>query len=185
MEIFKTSNPIEAIVYAAECLKPDGHEGLDVFFNKSTFLQTGTIDTSDRKAAKDLGIPVWEAQHMGGSIVCFDGDLSLCMTSNGENDFGERLFEATKKFLINRGIDTIGNNNDILADGKKVMSWARGIINTGWVQTVAHFSVNIDLDLIMRLCTKPMEKTPGALSVYGITAEELYNEVVEPLLKGV
>lgn len=185
MNILVTTDVVEGAVYAAQCLKQDGPDGLIVFFHKSTFLQTGTIKTSDKKAARDLGIPVWEANHMGGSIVCFDGDLSICMTSNSENDFGERLFEASVEYLINKGINIVTDGHDILADGKKIMTWAKGVSDTSKLQTVAHFSVNIDLDLIMRLCTKPMERIPGALSVYGITAEELYDEVVEPLLEGV
>ena len=179
MEIFKTSDPAEAMAYAAECIGEPGHEGLDVFFNEAVFLQTGVTNTSDRDAARALGIPVWQAEHLGGSIVCFPGDLSLCMTSWGMNDFGERLYAATVDFLRERGAEVTTDGNDVLAEGKKVMSWARATLITGWVQTVAHFSVNVDLDLIRRICTKPMVKTPGALSAYGVTAEELWDRIRE------
>lgn len=176
MEIFKTHDNQAAMAYAAECLG-EGHEGLDVFFNDTTFLQTGVLNTSDRDKARELGIPVWEARHLGGSIVCFPGDLSLCMTSWGTNDFGEKLFQMMVDLLKARGVEVTTSNNDVLAEGKKVMSWARAAVLEGWVQTVAHFSVNVDLDLIRQICTKPMEKVPGALSDYGFTADELWAEI--------
>ena len=68
-------------------------------------------------------------------------------------------------------------SSDLLADGKKVASWARATLITGWVQTVAHFSVNVDVDLIRQICTKPMVKVPGALSDYGITAEMIWDDI--------
>ena len=37
MKIFKTENPIEAIQFSKDCLINE-IEGLDVFFNTSTFL---------------------------------------------------------------------------------------------------------------------------------------------------
>ena len=179
MQIFKTSSPAEAMAFAAECIGEPGHEGLDVFFNESPFLQTGITNTSDREAAKAMGIPVWEAAHLGGSIVCFPGDLSLCLTTWGDTapDFGEQCMEAVSAMLREAGAEVTRDNNDVLADGKKVASWARATLITGWVQTVAHFSVNVDVELIRRICTKPMEKIPGALSEYGITAQGLWEKI--------
>ena len=179
MKIFKTENPIEAIRFAQDCIT-NSTEGLDVFFNTSTFLQTGITNTSDRALAQQMGIPVWEAKHIGGSIVCFPGDLSICMFWQNGNDKGHQWMQDCAKLLKQHGAqEVILDENDVLADGKKVASWANAALQNGWIQTVAHFSVNIDLDLIKLLCTKPMLKIPGALSDYGITAEELYKEVIE------
>ena len=58
-----------------------GKETLDLFFNQSVFLQTGVLHSSDCETARNLGIPVWQAGHLGGSIVCFPGDLSICLTT--------------------------------------------------------------------------------------------------------
>ena len=176
MKIFITSQPQEAINFAKQCIATH-QEGIDVFFNKSTFLQTGLTYTSDRKLAESKGIPVWQAEHIGGSIVCFDGDLSLCITHNQANDFGERMMAAIKDYFIQQQLNVTTDNNDILVDNKKVASWARGNLINGQVQTVAHFSVNINLDLIKKICTKPMEKVPGQLSDYNITAEDLWKVI--------
>ena len=175
MRILKTSDPAEAISFAAECIQspPMGHEGLDIFLNRSLFLQTGVLRTSDRARAAAMGIPVWEAGHLGGSIVCFPGDLSLCRVSWGPDGWGEEITAKFAAYLETTGKEVRIDGNDVLLDGKKVMSWAEAFLRSGWVQTVAHFSVNTDLDLIRELCTKPMLKTPGQLSDYGITAEKI------------
>ena len=181
MEIHETHDNAAAMEYAAGCLSR-WHEGLDVFYNETTFLQTGVLETSDVAAAQAMGIPVWQAEHMGGSIVCFPGDLSLCLTTWGGSDFGERLFAATAEYLRGKGVEVTTDNNDVLVNGRKVMSWARGTTREGWCQTVAHYSVHIDLDIIRQICTKDMEKTPGALSTYNITADELFEDVVLPCI---
>lgn len=173
MEIFRTNDPAEAMRFAQECLT-ERKAGLDVFFNEAVFLQTGVTNTSHREAARAMGIPVWEAQHTGGSIVCFPGDLSLCMIWRHGRDPADRWMQICARLLEERGATVTFDHNDVLADGKKVASWANAGLPDGWMQTVAHFSVNVDLELIQKLCTKPMVKTPGALSKYGITAEELW-----------
>ena len=178
MEIFRTSDPAEAMRFAQECLTGQ-KAGLDVFFNESVFLQTGVTNTSDKDAARALGIPVWEARHTGGSIVCFPGDLSLCMIWRQGCDPADRWMRICARLLEERGAAVTFDHNDVLADGRKVASWANAGLPDGWMQTVAHFSVNVDLGLIRKLCTKPMIKTPGALSEYGITAEMLWGEIRE------
>ena len=182
MEIFKTRDNEEGRAYINGCLNP-GHEGLCVVYVEDTHLSTGVSKTSDKALARELGIPIWEGEHLGGSLVNFHGDLSLVLTTWGHIDFGERLFTATADYLRGKGIDVSTDNNDVLADGKKVMSWARATTKDGWVQSAAHFSVNTDLDLIRQICTKPMAKEPGALSKYGVTADDLYDNVVTPILR--
>ena len=178
MEVFVTSNPQEAIQFAQNCIA-NKKEGFDVFFNQDIFLQTGITDTSDTAAAKEMDIPVWEAGHVGGSIVCFPGDLSLCMFWRNGCDPGVSWMEMCARLLRERGAVVELDHNDVLADGKKVASWANAAYTDGFIQTVAHFSVTVDLDLIRRICTKPMKKVPGALSEYGITAEMLWEEIKE------
>ena len=79
--------------------------------------------------------------------------------------------------LSERHIYLTLDGNDVLARHKKVASWAKSHSISGWVQTVAHFSVMVDVDLIRMLCTKPMNKIPGALKDYGITADELWQRI--------
>lgn len=176
MTVFQTSDPAEAMQFAADCLS-EHKEGFDVFFNKETFLQTGRTETSDVSKAKELGIPVWTAEHKGGSIVCFDGDLSLCLLKRGNNSYGFEWMNVCARLLEKAGADVGFDGNDLLADGKKVASWASAALPNGWMQTVAHFSVSIDIEIVKMLCTKPMLKVPGALSEYGIDAEMIWNAI--------
>ena len=85
-------------------------------------MQTGILNTSDREEAIKLGIPVWEAGHLGGSIVCFPGDLSICLTTWGDSipDFGDKCMQACIDILNERNINTNLSKNDVLADNKKV-----------------------------------------------------------------
>lgn len=182
MEVFKTSDPQAAMEFAQRCLHSQS-AGFDVFFNESLFLQTGVTNTSDKEAARAMGIPVWEALHDGGSIVCFPGDLSLCLVWKNGNDPAPRWMQKCAELLRGRGAAVTFDHNDVLADGKKVASWANAGLPEGFMQTVAHFSVNVDVELIRRICTKPMVKVPGAMSDYGITAEMIWDEI-EPMLQG-
>lgn len=178
MEIFKVSDPKEAIAFAQRCLA-EGKEGLDLFYNTDIFVQTGITHTADLDKARELGLPIWRAEHLGGTIICFPGDLSMCLVTWGNSmpDFGERSMEAVAELLEERGAVVTYDNNDVLADGKKVASWARATLVSGFVQTVLHFSVNVDLELIKEICIKTMEKVPGALSDYGITADMIWQRI--------
>ena len=180
LEIFRTSDAEQAMQFAQESLEGlHGKETLDLFFNQSVFLQTGVLHSSDCETARNLGIPVWQAGHLGGSIVCFPGDLSICLTTWGDTvpDFGKQCMQACIDALRERHIYLTVDGNDVLARHKKVASWAKSHSISGWVQTVAHFSVTVDVDLIRMLCTKPMNKIPGALKDYGITADELWQRI--------
>lgn len=171
MKIYRTSDPMEALRLYRECL--GGHEGLIVHIADSVFVETGAFPTCDIATCNQLGIPICKAQYLGGSIVCFPGDLSLCEVHWGPSDFAPRIVERAAEWLENRGLAVKRDGNDILVDGRKVVSWARSTSIEGWVQSVVHFSIVSDEALIEQLCTKEMLKRPGALDDYGITAEDI------------
>ncbi len=133
---------------------------------------TGRLRTLNESECRRRGIPIGRGEYIGGSIVCMPGDLSLCLMSWGNSDFAPALVEAAADWLTERGIAVERDNNDVLADGKKVISWARATTVRGWTQSVVHFSVGpMDIGLVRAICTKPMAKEPGSLGEYGITAE--------------
>lgn len=180
MENFQTTNSTLAINYANECISnPAGHEGLLLFLHQEPFLATGLLTTSDTAAATALNIPVWTAEHLGGSIVCFPGDLSLCLTTWGNTQplFGEECIRAVGELCESIGATVFYDNNDCLVDNFKVASWATATTRHGWVQTGVHFSVNTDLNLITLLCLKQMNKIPGQLSDYNITANDILHQL--------
>lgn len=122
----------------------------------------------------------YRAAHIEGGIVCFPGDLSIMELKMGPSDFGQTAIQRVRDYLISIGCKAEVDGNDLMVDGLKCGSWAC-MSENGYTQMVVHFSVNVDVDLIRSVCTKPMAKTPGALSKYGVTAEVL-TEVIRCLL---
>lgn len=176
MDIIKTTNPLEFESYANDCLS--GHEGMVLHVAASVNAWTGQLDTLDRAECERRGIVIGTGLYLGGSIVNMPGDLSVCLTTWGESDFAPRAVDAIADWLASRGVAITRDGNDVLADGKKVISWARAMHIRGWCQSVIHFSVGpMDLDLVKAICTKPMAKIPGALSDYGVTAEMIWDEI--------
>lgn len=171
MEVYRTSDPIEALRLSEECLA--GHEGLIVHVTDSIFVETGAFPTCSTAVCAELGIPVCKAGYLGGSIVCFPGDVSLCEISWGNSSFAPDTVDRAEKWLRDKGLTVTRDGNDVLVDDRKVISWARATTLQGWCQSVVHFSVSSDEELIRKICTKEMVKRPGALSNYGITAGDI------------
>ena len=182
MKMFKTNSSQEFEQYANDCLK--GHTGCVIHIADKPCVWTGVYkDTFDRTECEKRDLYIGQGQYLGGTIVCSKEDVSVCYTSLEKEGFAERIYNATLKWLKSKNINVTTDNNDILADGKKVFSWGRASVITGYTQTVVHYSVNVDLDLIKTICKKPMEKIPGALSEYGITAKDCENIIMEVLAK--
>ncbi|MBE6993399.1 MAG: hypothetical protein E7423_01965 [Ruminococcaceae bacterium] len=172
MEIYRTSDPAAAVRRYRECMA--GHEGLIICKAEGHFVETGGLATLDRDACARLNIPVAEAEYLGGSIVVMPGDLDLCRVTWGTVDWAPEMMDRVEAWLRARGIAVTRDRNDLLADGKKVASWARATSYDGWCMSVMHFSVGpMDLELVRSICTKEMMKTPGSLGEYGITAEDI------------
>lgn len=126
------------------------------------------------------GLYSYQAAHIAGAIVCVPGDLSIMQLKIGQSDFGRNAIDAVRDYLVSCGCSAEIDGNDLMVGGLKCGSWAC-MIENGYSQTVVHFSVNVDVELIRSICTKPMVKTPGALSKYGVTAYDLL-EVIRCLL---
>lgn len=171
MKTYFIDDPFECVKMSNECL--EGHEGLIINICKSTFVETGSLRGFRQDICDKYGIPVAKTGYHGGSIVCFPGDLSFCETHWGPSEFAPEMIEKAVVFLKGKDLEITRDENDILVDGEKVISWARFTTISGWVQSVVHFSINSDLNLIKEICTKQMLKIPGALSKYGITADML------------
>lgn len=172
MELIKTNKPDVFTDYANECLA--GHEGAVICVNDEPCVWTGQLATFDRGECEKRGLYIGVAQHLGGTIVNMPGDVSLCVTTWGNSEIAPKIAAKLTNWLTEKGLSATTDGNDTLVDGKKVISWARATTVKGWCQSVVHVSVGkMDLKLVRAVCTKPMKKTPGALSEYGITADDL------------
>lgn len=139
---------------------------------------TGQLNTLNRTECERRDIDIGQGEYLGGSIVNMPGDLTICIITWGNSNLPQQIVDTTAKWLSERKISIVRDENDILADGKKVISWARATTLQGWCQSAVHFSIGpMDLALVKAICTKPMKKIPGSLSEYGITAEMILNEI--------
>lgn len=164
-------------------------EGIVVAVVESHWLATGvTAGTYDVSAQQRLNIPVFQSQHIGGTCVVFPGDLSLCELHHGLSNFGFLVVQGLETYLNGLGFRTHFDGNDLMLHfttddiWRKVASHGSGWISNGYSQVVVHVSIGMDEHLVDTLCTKPCKKRPGGLGIYGITAEEIYNKVVQPII---
>lgn len=176
MEIKYTTDAKAFEKYANECLA--GHEGVIIHLAETHCIWTGLLPTYNKKEVQKHGFTVGVGQYYAGTIVCMPGDISICITTWGTCNKGKEVCDAVATVLEERGISVLHDGNDILAEGKKVASYCTVPQLSGWVQTVIHISIGaIDIDLVKAICTKPMKKTPGALSDFDISAENVLNVI--------
>ena len=174
MTIYRAESAADFEEFANRCLSPGG-EGCVYHISPSVSVWTGQLATLDLAACERLGLTVGQGEYMGGSIVNMPGDLSICITTWGDSDLAPEIVERMAAWLTGMG-ELSQDENDVLLDGRKVLSWARATTVKGWCQSVVHCSVGpMDLKLVREICTKPMAKVPGSLGDYGVTAEELWS----------
>lgn len=157
----------------------DNHsDGIVLLFSSELAVVYGSPYFIDANACIRSGAYLYRTWHLGGAIVCFPGDLSIMELTTGDSNFGSTAVSVVQDMLVERGADAFLDGNDLMVGERKAASWAR-TYQDGRVQTVVHFSINSDVTTIQELCTKPMAKIPGALSDYGITAEDIWTVIKE------
>ena len=123
--------------------------------------------------AKEKNIPCFDIQKGGGAMVTSPGDVVYCYMSTQKMEtlnIDLRLFLEDK--LNKKNLFTKQTKNDLLVNGKKISGFMDTYINGKYFYG-GHISLDCNLPLIKEICIKPMEKTPGGLSEYGITTEEV------------
>lgn len=136
----------------------------------------------NEKYCKDNNLEVYKSQHMGGCIVIGQGDVEFnIFRQDGWRDgefYSKKILEFLKTKIAN--ID-IKDNDFLVDDTYKVASYSSVNVGNGFIYTGFHFSVNVNLEHIKNICTKPMKKIPRGLSYYGITSEEILKYLEEVL----
>lgn len=175
--IYKAVNNQSAAAAAKDLIEKQS-DGLVLLLSSELAVVYGYPQYIDVNACIRSGAFLYQAWHLGGAIVCFPGDLSIMELKNGGSNFGCESISAVRDMLESRKIGALIDGNDLMVNARKCGSWAR-TSDRGYTQTVVHFSINSDVQTIRELCTKPMVKIPGALSDYGITAEDIWTTVKE------
>lgn len=114
----------------------------------------------------------------GGTIVCAKGNVHIGFVYDNRKYKKVMLAEMLNElatYLRSCGLSATRNRNDILVDGYKVASGMAVTLSPDyrWTSEAAQISVNQEINLIKKICTKPMEKEPKALSDYGFTTEQV------------
>ena len=165
MKVINTNDQKTFGDFVAESIK--GEEGCAIHVADKICVWTGK-SSGTYKLPQGSDIEVYQGYYFGGSIVCFPDDITICVTTHGDNDYCKRFIEWLCRWMVKSGMAAEIDGNDILLGGKKVASWARGTAPNFYCQSFAHMSIGMDIEMIRKICTKPMEKVPAGLSEYGI-----------------
>lgn len=178
MNTYIAYNFQEAIQWEQEHLQ-NKTEGLCILFHDKTMVQLGNPSSYDIEAINEYDFTVWQSAHKAGTIVCFPGDISFYYITKDANQLGKGVIDKAISYLKSLDLPDVElHNNDILISGHKVASWAEIRLPCGMVQSLAHFSINVDVEVIKKVCTKNVCKNPGSLSEYGVTTEMLYTNIL-------
>lgn len=147
--------------------------------HEQTEVSYGNQNDINLEYCESHNIPAYNLQRDGGCIVYAKGNVSFAdVRPNNSKDFEliniKFLIDFTK-FLENKGLNVVRDNNDILVDGYKVASGAAINLLPDWKRTFStvQISINQDIEAIKGICLKPMKKEPKGLSEYGITTKEV------------
>ena len=115
-----------------------------------------------------------ELNNEGGIIVSEVGSLGIgYFSKDTKNKFNLEFANLLRDYLQERGVNIYFDGNDLLIDGiYKCASYSSRRFGD-ILFSAFHISYDVDLDLINKICTKPMRKIPRGLKEYGITAEEI------------
>lgn len=124
---------------------------------------------------KQNNIPCVDIGRRGGAFVINKGDIGFgCVVRGLDNTIGYLITNKFVEYLVEKGLNAIYDSNDILIDDYKVYGWSSHFYRDNNALFIScHFTMSVDLDLIEKICTKPMSKIPKGLKDYGITKEQI------------
>lgn len=122
----------------------------------------------------DNNITIIDTGNMGGTIVANTGDMGLAILKKEGWTIGidtlNLLCEKFKDRIPNLRVD----GNDLIGEENyKLTSYASFNVGDRVIYTIVAISINPNIEDIVNICTKPMNKIPKGLSEYGISREEI------------
>lgn len=144
------------------------------------YVYKGDFECPDEAYLQEHNLEICEIPTIGGIIIVSAGDIGFGLTTfnlDKTNSFLEKAKENLIALIESHGYKCTLDGNDILINNFKVASYC-SLIRDQVFFGVFQCSVNVNLELIKNICTKPMVKIPKGLSEFGITTEEVEQEVV-------
>lgn len=128
---------------------------------------------------------VIKPNYEGGVIVEQAGDIDILLFTHGfiGQDMRKEIVLALQQLCIENGVNAEIVGNDFLVDGKKCASWGSRIFGK-MLYAALHISLNVDMDVIKAVCTKPMYKVPRGLCQFGIKPDDVY-AVIEQSIENI
>ena len=139
-----------------------------------TAAVVGTNLGSNLETIKQTGTKLIQINHEGGTIVLSAGDVDIGIFTKdfSGHDYRDKILQRLMSLIEIDKDRIVWDNNDILIDGKKVVGYGSRRYSD-ILYTAIHISINANLELIQKICTKPMVKVPGSLSDYNIKSEDI------------
>lgn len=140
------------------------------------YVFSGRNENYNKEYCIENSIGILSFPNEGGVLVINKGDVELGHFSKDvHNKFNENFATELTQYLQAKSINASMKGNDIIIDDVyKCVGYSSrryGEI----LYSAFHISINVNLELIKNICTKPMVKIPKGLSDYGVTTEEVLN----------
>lgn len=181
--VYENSTEME-LWFALEYMKKNNINKLSVVFPIDELsVQYGDQQDFNKIYCNENNILYRYERRRGGCLVLFPNNiLTLDIRPVEEQQIVKNFEGDFALFLQNKGLEVDIDKNDILVDNKKIVgqvafplpSPCEGLLYFG-----TQISINSDSELIDKICTKPMNKVPGALIDYGITTSEVMNWMLD------
>lgn len=171
-------------LYAHNCVE----EITNIIKNKKECFVYGIPDknyvfrnggTLDQEYCETNNIEILSIPTHGGSLIVGEEDIELgYFTLKPDDKFLDKFINSIIEYLKYQNIHAEYKDNDILINNRKFCGVAANPYND-LIYVAIHISINVNMDLIKQICTKPMEKIPVGLKEYGITNEELLTHILK------
>lgn len=160
------------------CIK-EQKEGFFYFIPNKTAIFRGYNNLLDENLCKELNLDIIELNNEGGIIVSGKDSIAIGLLSkNIDNKYNEMITNILVDYLKQNNINVDLMGNDILIDNKYKVASSSTRRFGDILFSAFHISFNVDLDLINKLCKKPMVKVPKGLDDYNINKSELSNIII-------
>ena len=178
MEIIKTT--LDEVTNQVLNNITDQSEGIIYHVFNENCVIVGRNGGSSIEQIQKHEIRMVQINHEGGTIVASPGDISIGIFTKDYKgrEYRDEIVDKLINRLRENGYKAVVEGNDVLIDGRKVVGFGSRIFGK-ILYTAIHIAINSNMDLIKTICTKDMQKTPDALTNYGINTQDILDIMSE------